>query len=123
MGPQGRRGARVARSIVFFRFGASGMIARRAAEVPLFGVPYGVMVRNMLRTYVGYRPWETWTFGSECDGAFAQYAKAPSREVWKVGGEWNDIELATLPCAYFTAENMLHRAGVTAGDLVLVSSS
>ena len=67
--------------------------------------------------------WETWTFGSGCDGAFAPYAKAPSREVWKVGGVWTDIELATLPYTYFTAENMLHRAGVTAGDLVLVSSS
>ena len=36
-----------------------------------------VIVRNMLRSPVDYRPYECWTLGSECDGAFAQYVKAP----------------------------------------------
>ena len=27
------------------------------------------LVRNMLRSYVGYRPFACWTLGSECDGA------------------------------------------------------
>ena len=36
-----------------------------------------VIVRNMLRTYVDYRPYECWTIGSECDGGFAQFCKAP----------------------------------------------
>ncbi|MBB3084595.1 NADPH:quinone reductase-like Zn-dependent oxidoreductase [Geodermatophilus sabuli] len=30
-----------------------------------------VPVRTMLRTPVGYRPFECWTLGSECDGGFA----------------------------------------------------
>ncbi|MDH3377357.1 MAG: alcohol dehydrogenase catalytic domain-containing protein, partial [Gammaproteobacteria bacterium] len=43
-----------------------------------------VVVRNMLRTYVDYRPFECWTIGSECDGGFAQYTKAPSRESYAI---------------------------------------
>ena len=37
-----------------------------------------VLVRNMLRTPVDYRPFECWTFGSECDGGFAQFTVAPA---------------------------------------------
>ena len=81
-----------------------------------------VIVRNMLRSYVEYRSYECWTFGSECDGAFAQYAKAPARETHKVDCDWTDAELASIPCAYSTAENMLCRASVGA-EMVLVTGS
>lgn len=82
-----------------------------------------VVVRNMLRSYVDYRPMECWTFGSECDGGFAQYAKAPSRETYKVDCGWSDVELASMPCAYSTAEGMLHRAGVKEGEHVVVTGA
>ncbi|WP_246686005.1 alcohol dehydrogenase family protein [Mesorhizobium sp. B2-4-6] len=82
-----------------------------------------VIVRNMLRSYVDYRAFECWTFGSECDGAFAQFAKAPSRETYKVECVWSDIELASVPCAYSTAEGMIHRAGVRAGEHVVVTGA
>jgi len=81
-----------------------------------------VIVRNMLRTYVDYRPFECWTIGSECDGAFAQYVTAPSRETYAVRCDWSDAELASIPCAYSTAENMLHRADVGA-ECVLVTGA
>jgi NADPH:quinone reductase-like Zn-dependent oxidoreductase len=81
-----------------------------------------VLVRNMLRSYVDYRPYECWTFGSECDGGFAQFAKAPARETYKVECDWSDIELASIPCAYSTAEGMLHRA-VVGGETVLVTGA
>lgn len=82
-----------------------------------------VVVRNMLRTYVGYRPYECWTFGSECDGAFAQFATAPARETYRVDCGWSDEELASIPCAYSTAENMLHRAKVLPGETVLITGA
>ncbi|TPE45678.1 zinc-binding dehydrogenase [Amaricoccus solimangrovi] len=82
-----------------------------------------VLVRNMLRSYVDYRPWECWTFGSECDGAFAQYAKAPARETYRVECAWSDVELASIPCAYSTAEGMLHRARVEEGEHVLITGA
>ena len=82
-----------------------------------------VIVRTMLRSYVGYRPFEAWTFGSECDGGFAQYAVAPSRETHTVNSDWSDAELASIPCAYSTAENMLHRASVGAEHVLVTGSS
>ena len=82
-----------------------------------------VIVRNMLRSYVDYRPFECWTFGSECDGAFAQYATAPSRETYAVNCDWTDAELASVPCAWSTAENMLHRASVGAERVLVTGAS
>jgi len=82
-----------------------------------------VIVRNMLRTHVGYRPFACWTLGSECDGAFAQYLTAPSAETHTVACDWSDAELASIPCAYSTAENMLHRAGLKAGERVLITGA
>lgn len=82
-----------------------------------------VIVRNMLRSYVDYRPFECWTFGSECDGAFAQYAKAPSLETYAVNCDWTDAELASVPCSWSTAENMLHRASVGAEKVLVTGAS
>lgn len=82
-----------------------------------------VIVRNMLRSPVKYRPFECWTFGSECDGAFAQYATAPANETYRIDCPWSDVELAAIPCAYSTAENMLQRAGVRSGERVVVTGA
>jgi len=82
-----------------------------------------VIVRNMLRSYVDYRPFECWTLGSECDGAFAQYVTAPARETYSVDCDWTDAELASIPCAYSTAENMLHRAAVGAERVLVTGAS
>ncbi len=77
----------------------------------------------MLRSYVDYRPHECWTFGSEIDGGFAQFTVAPSRETYAVRCDWSDAELASIPCAYSTAENMLHRAGVGAERVLVTGAS
>lgn len=82
-----------------------------------------VLVRNMLRSPVGYRPYECWTFGSECDGGFAEYAVAPARETHAVHCDWSDAELASIPCAWSTAENMLHRAAVGAERVLITGAS
>ena len=62
-------------------------------------------------------------FGSECDGAFAEYAKAPSAHVHRIESPLSDVELASFPCAYSTAENLLHRSKVQAGDYVLITGA
>ena len=82
-----------------------------------------VLVRNMLRSYVDYRPFECWTIGSECDGGFAQYTKAPARETWAVNCNWTDAELGSVPCAYSTAEGMLQRASVGAETILITGAS
>ncbi|KAJ4986761.1 NADPH2:quinone reductase [Stagonosporopsis vannaccii] len=82
-----------------------------------------VLVRSLLTGYSS-GAFECWTFGSECDGAFAQYTKAPARDVYKVGAPgWSDVELGSVPCAFSTAENMCHRAGVGRGETVLVTGA
>ena len=64
----------------------------------------------MLRAPVEDRPFECWTFGSECDGGFAQFTVAPARDTYAVRSDRSDVELAALPCSYSTTENMLQRA-------------
>ena len=82
-----------------------------------------VLVRPILRSYVDYRPYECWTLGSEIDGGFAQFTVAPARETHAVHCDWTDAELASVPCAYSTAENMLHRAAVGAERVLITGAS
>lgn len=102
---------------------ACGYIVAVGEGVAVNRIGERVLVRNMLRTYVGYRPYECWTFGSECDGGFAQFAVAPARETHPVNSSLSDAELAAVPCAYSTAENMLHRAGVGAERVLVTGAS
>lgn len=102
---------------------ACGHIVAVGAGVDPARLGQRVLVRNMLRSGVDFRPYECWTFGSECDGGFAQYAVAPARETYAVNCDWTDAELASIPCAYSTAENMLHRAGVGAERVLVTGAS
>ena len=79
-----------------------------------------VMVRACMRGPDGFASMENIWMASDFDGAFAQYVKVPAAEVFPVECEWSDVELGSIPCAYGTAESMVHRAGVKAGDHVLV---
>ena len=78
-----------------------------------------VLVRSCMRRS-GFDSLDMVWLGSDFDGAFAQYVKVPAAEVFAVECDWSDAELASIPCAYGTAENMIYRAGVTAGTRVLV---
>ena len=82
-----------------------------------------VIVAPLLRHYRGFRPFEADTLGSEIDGAFAQYTKAPSGETYRVRCGWSSVELASMPCAYATAENMLQRAGLGAERVLVTGAS
>ena len=78
-----------------------------------------VLVRACMRKN-GFGSLENIWMASDFDGAFAQFVKVPASEVFSVDCDWNDVELATIPCAYGTAENMVHRAEIGAGNHVLV---
>ena len=81
-----------------------------------------VLVRACMRPN-GYDVMDNIWMASDFDGAFAEFVKVPANEVFPVESDWTDAELATIPCAYGTAENMLHKAGVTAGDVVVVAGA
>ena len=78
-----------------------------------------VIVRACMRKY-DFTSMENIWMASDFDGAFAQYVKVPASEVFVVNCDWSDSELATIPCAYGTAENMIHRANITHEDTVLI---
>lgn len=63
---------------------------------------------------------QTEWLGSDRDGAFAQFTVVRAHDAFPVESPWSDAELATIPCAYGTAENMVSRAGITQGTRVLV---
>lgn len=81
-----------------------------------------VLVRSCMRT-MNFSSLETVWIASDFDGAFAQYVKVPSSEVFAVDCDWSNAELATMPCAYATSENMLHRAQVDNSDTVLITGA
>lgn len=62
-------------------------------------------------------------FGSETDGGFAQYAVVPSRHAHRIQSELTDTELASFPCSYSAAENMIGRVRVGPDDAVLVTGA
>lgn len=82
-----------------------------------------VLVEPCLRAPVGWAPYRSWYLGSECDGGFAQFVKAPAVHAHRIESALGDTDLASFPCAYSTAENMLTRARVAAGETVLVTGA
>lgn len=61
--------------------------------------------------------------GSERDGGFAEYVVVPSVNAHAIDSDLSDAELATFPCSYDTAEEMLVRARLAAGDTVVVTGA
>ena len=62
-------------------------------------------------------------FGSERDGGYAEYTTAPSVNAFRIDSAMGDSELATFPCSYSTAEYMLTRARLSAGETVLITGA
>lgn len=81
-----------------------------------------VLVRPCMRPQ-GFGTMENIWMGSDFDGAFAEFVKVPAAELFPVKCDWSDVGLGTIPCAYGTAENMLHRARVAAGEHVLIAGA
>jgi len=81
-----------------------------------------VLVRACMRK-TGFGSMDNYWMGSDFDGAFAQYVKVPASEIFPVNCTWSNAELATIPCAYGTAENMIHRGKVGTGEHVLVTGA
>ncbi|MEM7177364.1 MAG: alcohol dehydrogenase family protein [Pseudomonadota bacterium] len=62
--------------------------------------------------------------GSEFDGAFAEFCKVPADQLFDVSGSpLSDIEIAAIPCAFGTAENLVVRSGIRATDHVLITGA
>lgn len=81
-----------------------------------------VLVRACMRPK-GFENADNIWMASDFDGAFAEFVAVPASEAFAVNCDWSDAELATIPCAYGTAENMLLEAAITGADRVLVTGA
>ncbi|MCF8052681.1 MAG: alcohol dehydrogenase family protein [Desulfobacterales bacterium] len=82
-----------------------------------------VLIEPCLREAQGRSLSPPWYLGSECDGGFAEFVVAAARHAWKIDSALTDVELASFPCSYSTAENLLTRASVKKGERVLVTGA
>ncbi|MDA0361667.1 MAG: alcohol dehydrogenase family protein [Proteobacteria bacterium] len=82
-----------------------------------------VLVEPCLYESAGQKLVQPWFLGSECDGAFAEYLTVSSSHAHEISSNLSDIELASFPCSYSTAENMLTRCDVGKGDRVLITGA
>jgi NADPH:quinone reductase-like Zn-dependent oxidoreductase len=64
-----------------------------------------------------------WFLGSECDGGFAQFCAVAARHAYVVNSDLSDVALASFPCSYSTAENMLTRTDLRSGETVLITGA
>jgi len=87
---------------------AAGTIVAVGAEVDPKRIGQRVMVRTMQASRTSPET-ETEVFGSEFDGGFAQYCAVRATEAFTINSSLTDVELASFPCAYSTAEGMIHK--------------
>ena len=99
---------------------ACGRIVAVGDEVDPVRIGERVLVEPVFR---GAGRFDILYFGSEVDGGFADYTCVPSIHAHRVVSGLSDIELASFPCAYGTAENILTRINVQAGERVLITGA
>ncbi|MDB6178684.1 alcohol dehydrogenase family protein [Paracoccus sp. Z330] len=99
-----------------------GEVVAVGAQVPQDRIGERVLLRSMHSTESG-RHMDFHTLGSERDGGFAQYTTMPARHAIPVRSDLSDVELATFPCAFSTAEGMIQRAGLGAENVLITGAS
>lgn len=102
---------------------ASGRIVATGTDVDPQRIGERVLIEPVLRAASRGGPYEAPYFGSECDGGFAEFTKVPAVHAHRIESALSDAELASFPCAYSAAENMLTRTGLAEGETVLITGA
>ena len=102
---------------------ACGQIVAVGQQVNADRIGERVLVEPCLREANGRELERPWFFGSECDGAFAEYTTVAARHAYPIESPLSDTELASFPCSYATAENLLSRSHTQAGERVLITGA
>ena len=100
-----------------------GHIIAVGSEVRSDKIGERVLIEPCIREANGKILDPPWYFGSECDGGFAEYTVVAARHAYKIDSELSNAHLASFPCSYSTAENLLTRANVKSGERVLVTGA
>jgi NADPH:quinone reductase-like Zn-dependent oxidoreductase len=99
---------------------ACGRIVAVGSGVDPLRIGERVLVEPVFR---GETRFDVLYFGSEVDGGFADYACVPALHAHRIASDLSDAELASFPCAYSAAENMLTRIGLAMGERVLITGA
>ncbi len=100
-----------------------GHIVAVGAGVDPVRIGARVLVEPCLTEAGGQMRDPPWFLGSDCDGGFAQFCVVAARHAHAIDSDLSDLELASFPCSYATAENLLTRANLQAGETVLVTGA
>ncbi len=100
-----------------------GRVVAAGEEVDQSVIGARVLVEPCLFEAGGKELDQPWYFGSECDGGFAEYTVVAARHAHRIESNLSDIELASFPCSYSTAENLLTRSSVNANDRLLITGA
>ena len=100
-----------------------GRIVGTGDDVPNTRTGERVMVDFSIYNSDGERLADIDYIGHGRDGGYAEYVAVPAGNAYTVRTAMSDPELATFCCAYLTGEHMLDRAGVAAGERVLVTGA
>ncbi len=101
----------------------SGVIAAVGEDVPESRIGERIMLDFSIYNGDGISLADVDYIGHGRDGGYAEYMTAPSENAHAIKTDMSDAELATFCCAYLTAEHMLDRAAVAAGENVLVTGA
>lgn len=102
---------------------ACGRIVAVGAGVDTARIGERVLIEPVFRVAGASDQYRAIYFGSECDGAFAQFARVPAAHAYAISSPLSDAELASFPCAYAAAENMLTRLSLQPGETVLITGA
>jgi NADPH:quinone reductase-like Zn-dependent oxidoreductase len=98
---------------------ACGYIVEVGVGVDATRINERVLIDPIIRTSNGGVKY----FGSDTQGAFAEFVAIPGANAIAIGSDMRDEDLASFPCSYLAAENMLARVGVLQGESVLVTGA
>lgn len=100
-----------------------GEIVAVGENVPAQRVGDRVLIEPCLQEAGGKTLDYPWYYGSEINGGFAQYTVVAARHAVAVESNLSAAELASFPCSYSTAENMLTKSQVGEKDIVLITGA
>ena len=100
-----------------------GEIVQAGSAVDAARIGERVIVIPMQRFSEAVDAFDFWTLGADGDGGYAEYVKVRADQAITVNSDLSDIELASFPCAYSTAENLLTSAGLAGGESVLITGA
>jgi alcohol dehydrogenase len=101
----------------------AGRIVAVGRGIPTDRIGERVLVDSALYAGPGEGLLNAGIIGSERDGGFAEFVSVPAQNAHRIESDLSDAELASFPTAYVTAERMLNRARVAAGETVLVTGA